>query len=69
MQEGGWTLSDGLGPRAGGTVVKLCPWWSVQMLQAQHGLSSELGFEEINAHHRQPASGALSHPHLVPRLH
>ena len=33
----------GLG-RGQGATVKLCPWWSVQMLQAQHGLSSELGF-------------------------
>lgn len=57
----------GLG-RGQGATVKLCLWWSVETLQAQHGLSSELDFEEINAHRRQAASGALSHPHPVPRL-
>lgn len=57
----------GLG-RGQWATVKLCPWWSVEMLQAHHGLSSELGFEKINAHRRQLASGALSHPHPVPHL-
>lgn len=48
--------------------MKLRPWWSVEMLQAQDGLCSELDFEEINAHHRQAALTALSHPHPIPRL-